>query len=147
MNWEVRMFPFKACLNKESGLKELSSKMDLIAASNGILSLTRKPLQKRENWKEKCQIKHIKDLYMISPGIASSFHSPTTSTCTKFISESRECWLENVDHVPSLIPFLKQNPPVDVKVFHLVLAWDEKDKFTRFYGFLFLFQVGICNSG
>lgn len=92
-------------------------------------------MQKRDNWKEKRQIKSIKDVYMTSPGVARSVHSPTTSTCTKFRSESRECWLENVDHVPSL------------KVFHLVLAWDEKDKFTRFYGFLFLFQGGICKSG
>lgn len=52
------MFPFKACLNKESGLKELSSKMDLIAASNGILSLTRKPLQLYR--KEKTEKRNVK---------------------------------------------------------------------------------------
>lgn len=84
---------------------------------------------------------------MNSPGLPDSFHSPTTSTCTKFISEGRECWLENVDHIPNLIPFLKQNPPVDVQVFHLVLAWDEKDKFTRFYGFLFLFRLEFVILG
>lgn len=78
-------------------------------------------VQERENRKEKHQIKHNKDLYINSPGFADSFHSPTTSTCRKFLSESR-CWLENVDHIPNRNAFLNQKPPVEGKGFSLGLG-------------------------
>lgn len=124
VNREVRAFQFKACLNKESGVKELfengfncNFKRNFESDQEALAAV-----RERENWKEKRQIKHIQDLSMNSPGIPDSAHGPATSTCTKFKSESRKCWLENVDQVPNLIPFLRQNPPVDQKVFHLVLA-------------------------